>query len=881
MRNLIGRTLGHYRIVEKIGAGGMGVVYRAHDERLDRDVAIKVLPESVAADPDRQRRFEREAKAVATLSHPNILEIHDFDTEGDVTYTVTELLEGETLREYLQTSRGPLAWRQVQEIGAAVANGLGAAHGKGVVHRDIKPSNIFLCSDGRVKILDFGLAATHEAVDSEAETGSLEAPLTRKGSVMGTAGYMSPEQVRGQPADRRSDIFSLGCVLYEMATGCRAFERGTGADTMAAILTEEPDELTASGAEVPLDLERAIQRCLEKRPEARFQSATDLAYVLRASATDTDAERVVRAVPPRKPRARWLVPAAAAALAVIAIGLWVVLGGDPGPAPAHIPDFVANRIVVAEFENRIGDPSFDDFGVHVADSITNLLRQVGRLTVATNPFRSGSQAPTRSGESAGGDPLRRLAEVTRSGLVVTGACYSRGDQVEIQARIVDPWQDEVRQSFDAVRALWSDPSPAVETLSQQVAGTLALHFDNVIPLGLSRPVQLAAYQEFAGANDLWGIDRTGMLSGLRRALGMEPGFHLARSYLMRWYIANAMVREAEAELELLEAQLPTMTPLDRLEVLSARAGLEGRPLEALRATREAVGLAPNSYWFLRNLGRDAIAANRPREAAEALSRIPYGWTAGGTAFASSPFFYLCFAHHMLGDYEAQLRVAAESHEHFPDRMVFYGLQAGALAVMGRFEEMDRIVEESLTVSVRGSTWGFSHTFTARELRAHGFRERSLELAERVVEWYRERPDEIHRSPFGPAGGYAAALNVAERWHEAREVAEQLAQDSPENPEYLGLLGVLEARIGRNDEARKIATGLLSSEDELSIVERSYERSYWRACISAQLGQLDEAMRLLERALSEGGRFDDEPHRDINLEPLWDYPPFQELIRPKG
>ncbi len=178
MRDLIGRTLGHYRVGEKIGAGGMGVVYRAHDERLDRDVAIKVLAEKVADDPDRLRRFEREAKVVAALSHPNVIEIHDFDTEGDVTYAVTEILEGETLQEHLQNLGRPLPWNRVQEIGAAVANGLGAAHGKGVVHRDIKPSNIFLCSDGRVKILDFGLAAVLEMVDSEARTESIESPLT-------------------------------------------------------------------------------------------------------------------------------------------------------------------------------------------------------------------------------------------------------------------------------------------------------------------------------------------------------------------------------------------------------------------------------------------------------------------------------------------------------------------------------------------------------------------------------------------------------------------------------------------------------------------------------------------------------------------------------
>jgi len=282
MRDLIGQTLGHYRIVEKIGEGGMGVVYRAHDERLDRDVAIKVLPESVAQDPDRIGRFEREAKAVAALSHPNILEIFDFDTEEDLTYAVTELLEGETLREYLQKSHGPMPWRQVQEIGAAVANGLGAAHSKGVVHRDIKPSNIFLCSDGRVKILDFGLAQVMQPVEEEAETATMTPAGARAGTIMGTMSYMSPEHLRGQPADARSDIFALGCVLYEMLTGSSVFRRDTTADTMAAVLKEEPPDVSLSGVKVPSELNRIVARSLEKSPRGRFQSAADLAFALRS-----------------------------------------------------------------------------------------------------------------------------------------------------------------------------------------------------------------------------------------------------------------------------------------------------------------------------------------------------------------------------------------------------------------------------------------------------------------------------------------------------------------------------------------------------------------------------------------------------------------------
>jgi Tol biopolymer transport system component len=328
-----GDRFGRYEILEPLGAGGMGEVYRARDTELERDVAIKVLPEAVAEDPERLERFEREARAVAKLSHPNILEIYDFGHEGEVAYTVTELLEGESLRERLGST--PPGWREAAKIGAAIADGLVAAHGRGVVHRDLKPANIFLTSDGRVKILDFGLARLTEPVKSEEETEALESTLTSDGTVLGTVGYMSPEQVRGQPADHRSDVFSLGCVLYEMVGGRRAFEAASGADTMAAILTEEPEELSALGAEVPPDLERAIQRCLDKTPDSRFQSAADLAFALRTAISVSGARRPDQAAPvPGRPAHKHLLAAATGALVMGALvtGVVLLLRGEP-PAP--------------------------------------------------------------------------------------------------------------------------------------------------------------------------------------------------------------------------------------------------------------------------------------------------------------------------------------------------------------------------------------------------------------------------------------------------------------------------------------------------------------------------------------------------------------------
>ena len=236
MQDLIGHTIGHYRIVEQIGAGGMGVVYRARDERLDRDVAIKVLPKEVSRDSDRVARFEREAKAVAKLDHPNILAIHDFGTDEGVTFAVTELLEGNNLRERIPASG--IGWQKAVEIGSAVAEGLAAAHGKDIVHRDLKPENIFLTADGRAKILDFGLAQMRETVDEDAETLTITPAGTVAGPVMGTVGYMAPEQVKGEPSDARADIFAFGCLLYEMVSGQQAFRRKSTAEIQAAILKD-------------------------------------------------------------------------------------------------------------------------------------------------------------------------------------------------------------------------------------------------------------------------------------------------------------------------------------------------------------------------------------------------------------------------------------------------------------------------------------------------------------------------------------------------------------------------------------------------------------------------------------------------------------------
>jgi dipeptidyl aminopeptidase/acylaminoacyl peptidase len=326
------RRFGPYEFIAPLGAGGMGEVFRARDTRLGRDVAIKVLPTAFSTDPERLRRFEQEARAAAALNHPAILAVYDIGTENGAPYIVSELLEGETVR--CRLLEGALPLHTAIEYAAEIARGLAAAHEKGIVHRDLKPENIFLLPDGRVKILDFGLAKLVQLpVSAEIETQSIRRPDTTPGVVLGTVGYMSPEQVRGLAVDHRSDIFSFGAILYEMLSGERAFKRDTPADTMTAILKEDPPELTIANTRVPPALDLTVRRCMAKTPPQRFQSASDLAFNLEEISNTSSISAIRPPAPaPKMSRRLFFAIIGTVGAIVIAIGAFF-LGHRSAPAP--------------------------------------------------------------------------------------------------------------------------------------------------------------------------------------------------------------------------------------------------------------------------------------------------------------------------------------------------------------------------------------------------------------------------------------------------------------------------------------------------------------------------------------------------------------------
>jgi Tol biopolymer transport system component len=341
-----GTKLGPYEIVSLLGAGGMGEVYRARDTRLGRDIAIKVLPEGLANDADRLRRFEQEARTIAALNHPNILGIHDIGVHDGAPFLVSEFLEGQTLREALVS--GPLPVRRAIEYALGIAEALAGAHDKGIVHRDVKPENVFVTRDGRIKVLDFGLAKLVRPEENHETAVTQTSPGTLPGMVMGTVGYMSPEQVRGEPIDPRSDIFSFGAVLYEMLTGKRAFKRETSAETMTAILREEPLALNDAGWQGRLEPQRILARCLEKNVARRFQSASDLAFAIESlSGTSTTQRSTATRVSRPTSRRAWLPWVIAAAL-LLGTAVWEMV--RPAAAPAN-PLEKAHFTRVTDFES--------------------------------------------------------------------------------------------------------------------------------------------------------------------------------------------------------------------------------------------------------------------------------------------------------------------------------------------------------------------------------------------------------------------------------------------------------------------------------------------------------------------------------------------------
>jgi serine/threonine-protein kinase len=500
----------------------MGEVYRARDPRLEREVAIKVLPTSFSKEADRLRRFEQEAKAASALNHPNILTIHDIGAQEGSPYVVSELLEGETLRERL--AGGAMSPRKALGHALQIAHGLAAAHEKGIVHRDLKPENIFVTRDGRVKILDFGLAKLAQPEGAPLRQTDLPTQGTEPGVVLGTLGYMSPEQVRGKPADPRSDIFAFGAILYEMLAGQRAFRGDSSADTMSAILTRDPPDLSATNRQVPPGLDRIVRHCLEKDPERRFHSAHDLAFDLEAMSDIST--HVAKSSGSRQGQFARRIGVAAGLLAVlIGVAAVILLRGSRAAA--------IDSLAVLPFVNSSGDQSTDYLSEGITANLTNTLSQLPGLRVTARTIAGRYRGKDIDPQKAG----RELA--VRA--VLSGNVFQRGNVLTIQADLVNSadgsqlWGDHYNRKMTDIIAVQEE---IAREISEKLRPRLTGEQKNRLTKRATESTE--AYQSFLKGRYYFEHRNEKVLEtaikDFNEAIEKDPGYALAYSGLADSYV---------------------------------------------------------------------------------------------------------------------------------------------------------------------------------------------------------------------------------------------------------------------------------------------------------------------------------------------------------
>ncbi len=662
------RRLKHYEILAPLGEGGMGVVYRARDTRLGRDVALKLLPDKLATDEERSLRFQREARIVSGLSHPGIAHLYDFDRDGDVAFLAMELVEGPTLRERL--AEGPLSIDLVLACATQVAEALAAAHRSGVVHRDLKPENIMATESGYYKVLDFGIARIDDLSGTD-PTGT-QTPTrtwaTKAGTIIGTVAYMSPEQVLGKPADARSDVFSLGSVVWELATGCPAFRGDSEIATAHAIAYEDPPAMRSLRPEMPEGLELAVHKCLAKDPAERYESAGELAQdleVLRVA--QISGSRTSRALIARKPRRRKLWIASACVGALFLAG-WAAVGLRRNP-PAPVTEALSligqevvapvegpRRVIVAFFENNSGDPEADWLSQGLPEMLTTDLARSEHLDViATQRLRdllvlSGNEETVRLDRSTSAE----LARWVGADVVISGSVFKTGESYRIDAQAYDTESGRV---LVARKVEGSELFPMVDELT---AGLLSgFRVDAAEERGLQAVTTSSerAFRRFVRGKELYdNLHFAEASKAFESSLGADPEFALARLHLALSRLAGGEIETGVAALKQAIGQEAGLPGRDRLFALAlgayyvdgdfeagsaglddlirrfpghkyayvawARAvqELEGRPLRASRKLRAAIEQDPNNLPAIAALARQLADMGAIDDARSLLER---------------------------------------------------------------------------------------------------------------------------------------------------------------------------------------------------------------------------------------------------------------------
>ncbi|HEX5048077.1 MAG TPA: protein kinase [Gammaproteobacteria bacterium] len=771
MRLAAGTRFGPYEIVAPLGAGGMGEVYRARDTRLGRDVAIKVLPAHSSSEPNALARFEREARVIAALSHPNLIAIHDVGNVDGTAFAVMELLEGATLRDRL--AAGEIGLVRGIDWALQVAQGLAAAHERDVVHRDLKPENVFITEDGNVKILDFGLA--RRATPEPPAPGGPKRALTGTGIVIGTVGYLSPEQTRGFPADHRSDIFAFGLLLYEVVTGRRAFDRETATETMAAVLRDEPPPIAECGRKVPSEVEEVIRHCLEKEPAQRFRSSRDLVFALRLAAG------ALSRAPP------------------------VSDGGAATAAVSRSPDA---SIAVLLFRSVGGGPESEYFSEGMTEDVIAALSTVPGVRVAarTSSFSFRGRS----------DDVRKIGTELGVATVLDGSVRQVGQRLRVTAQLID-----VATGYNLWSERWdrdlADIFAVQDELARAIANTLRARLpgsgSGARPSGTDAPPpklvapatrDVAAYDHYLKGRYLWNRRRLHeAIAEIEAAVARDPDLHEAHAALAQawaawgfyggistwecWARARAAAERVEELASESESAALCYGVVDyyygwsgarterffRLAIernpgnaeahfwLALYLGVAGRAEDGIASAREGVRLEPHSANNRAAVAWPLLSVRRYEEARAELEIA--------VALGDSPFALWSYGMTLscLGRHEQAIAAHRQAVQVTGGRYTYYiALLANALAQGGRVDEARALLKELDDRALREYVPPFDRAVVLAGLRDD---EATLDALERALQdrnaflWAR-----IH---FPPLAGLAHLPRF-------RAIADQLARRAP-------------------------------------------------------------------------------------------------------
>ena len=824
----IRETLGHYEIIRPIGAGGMGEVFVARDPKLGRKVAIKLLPSRLAGDRDTLSRFTQEARSASALNHPNIVTIHEVGASEGAPFIVMEFIEGQDLRTLI--GEGPLPVRQVLDIAAQMADGLGAAHERGIVHRDLKPENIMITRDGYVKVLDFGLAKVIGPTPEGEHTIQLEMPGTMPGTILGTVGYMSPEQATGKRIDFRSDLFAFGAILHELTTGAPAFNGETAIDTLSAILHDDPPPVTKSNARAPVQLADIIKRLLAKSPDERYSSTRDLSRELKLLRDRVVAEESGFHKPlPASPRKPVLAIVGALVLAA-SLAVAVYFARKPDAAPEAPPPVAKKYLAVLRFKDLSGDPNgqlvVDGFG----ETLTARLAHFPTLQVMRPP----------AADPGTGDP-RKMAKDLGANLVLTGSMMRDGERIRVTYTILD--SQSGREWRDLLEGNVSNLFGVQDEVADSVARNLDLGAASV-KVALDPAVSQRRYLEALGHLRRYDNDESvDAAIDILEELGGSPSVQaaLARAYLYKFQnthrpeLAAAAGKAAEAALRADPQSLDVNVTLGELHRQT------GRHKEAIDAFVRVLSQQPNNADAVLGLAEAYKAAGDFRNAEaqykRAIALQPNYW--GG--YNKLGAFY--YTQSRFQDAVPQFQRVVQL---VPDNERGYNNLGGMYLRLGRYDDAVRVFQQSIQRKPSGqgySNLGTSYYFAGRYREAATAFEKATQIEPGFFLYWRNLGDALRWTP----GSETAARRAYER---AIELCDDAIRVNPSDARaHMSRASAL-AKLGRHREARTSSLRALE-------LEPQYASNVYEAAVIANLsGSEDDAIARLEQALRLGYNGDD-------------------------